>query len=83
MGTIAFLPVGIAVALSILTVIKSNQSQKKFPKILLFISIVLFLGAVGKDVLVKDKVTVDQQFIKEKEDSKQEAQKELEELEGL
>lgn len=83
MGTIAFLPVGIAVILSILAVIKSKESQKKFPKILLFISIVILLAAIGKDVLVKDKVTVDQQFIKEKEDSKQEAQKDLEELEGL
>jgi len=83
MGTIAFLPVGIALVLAILTVVKSKESQKKFPKILLFISIVLLLAAVGKDVLVKDKVTVDQQFIKEKEDSKQEAQKDLEELEGL
>lgn len=83
MGTIAFLPVGIAVIFAILAVIKSKESQKKFPKILLLVSIVVLLTAIGKDVLVKDKISVDQQFMKEKEDSKQEAQKDLEELEGL
>lgn len=83
MGTIAFLPVVIAVICSVLAIIKSDPAKKKFPKMLLLSSIVIFLAAIAKDVLFKDKVVVDQQFIQEKQESKQEAQKELEELEGL
>ena len=83
MGTIAFLPVSIAIISSVLAIVKSGATQKTFPKILLLCAIVIFLADVAKDVLFKDKVSVDQQFIQEKQDSKQEAQKELEELEGL
>lgn len=83
MGTIALLPVIIAIILAFLAVIKSQNSQKNLPKVLLIISISIFLLIVGREVFVEDKVEVDKVFMQENENSKQEAQKELEELDGL
>lgn len=83
MGTIALLPVIIAIILAFLAVLKSLNSQKNLPKILLIISISILLLIVGREVFVEDKVEVDKVFMQENENSKQEAQKDLEELDGL
>lgn len=83
MGTLAFIPVGAAVLLSIVTILVSKNNQKLFPKYLLLASFIVFLTVVAKDVFVKDQVVIDQQFDANKEESKQEAKKELEELENL
>jgi len=82
-GTIALIPVALAILFSILAVLKSKDRKKIFPKWLLFFSFVLFLVIVGKDVFMKDQVVVDQKFQLEKQNSQQQAQKELEELEGV
>jgi membrane protein implicated in regulation of membrane protease activity len=83
MGTIAFLPGGIALALSIIAYFVSEKSKRKFPYILIVLFVVLLLSAGAKKVFVKDTVKVEKQFLKEKQESKQEAQKELEDLENL
>lgn len=83
MGTIAMIPILIAIVCAFLSIIKSDNTRKRIPKTLFIGTVILFLVAIGKDVFVKDKVSVDQQFMQEKQDSKQDAKKELEELEGL
>lgn len=83
MGNIALFPAGIAILFSVLAVIYSKNNNKKFPKWILVLASVLFLVIIGKEVFVKDQVAYDQQFNEKKEASKQEAQKELEELEEL
>lgn len=83
MGTIALIPVALAFLFSLFAVLKSKERKKTFPKWILFFSFVLFLVVVGKDVFMKDKVVIDQKFQLEKQNSQQQAQKELEELEGV
>ncbi|HRZ97086.1 MAG TPA: hypothetical protein P5084_05980 [Paludibacter sp.] len=83
MGNIALFPVGIAVLFSVLAVIYSKNNNKKVPKLILIASSVLFLSVIGKEVFIKDKVAYDQQFNEKKQESKQEAQKELEGLDEL
>lgn len=80
MGTIALLPVGIAAGLSILAIRQDNN--KKFPKIILGITIMSFLFVIGKSIFVKDEVVQDVNFEQQKMQQKQEAQQELEELEN-
>jgi hypothetical protein len=83
MDTLAFLPVGIALVFSLLLLKKSESAQKMFPKILLFIGALCSVFVLGKTLFIKDKVEVDQKFEQQKIETKQEAKKELEELEGL
>ncbi|MBP1663816.1 MAG: hypothetical protein H6Q19_956 [Bacteroidetes bacterium] len=80
MGSIAFLPIILAIILALLAMWKSNDSQKKFPKWVLIISMAILLLVTVKVVFVKDKVVVDEQFMQENVDSKSEAQQELEGL---
>lgn len=84
MGTIAFLPVVFAIILAIIVYLTSRKKNKTvFPRILLALSVTIFFVVIAKDVLVKDKVVIEQGFIQEKMDSKSQAQKELENLEGM
>ncbi|MDO9153724.1 MAG: hypothetical protein Q7U47_08470 [Paludibacter sp.] len=83
MGNIALFPTSIAIVLSVFAVIFSKNNNKKLPKWILVLSTVTFLAVIGKDVFIKDQVAVDQQFIEKKEESKQDAQKELEGLDEL
>ena len=81
MGSIAFLPIIIAIVLALIAMWKSNDNQKKMPKWILIIALAILVLVTVKLVFVKDKVVVDQQFIQENVDSKEEAQQELEGLE--
>ena len=81
LGTIALIPVALAILCGFLAFKKSEVDQKKFPKIILIISAITFVVIIGKEIFVKDEVVVDQKFEKEKVESKKEAQKELEDLE--
>ncbi|MFN3753066.1 hypothetical protein [Flavobacterium sp.] len=83
MDTLAFLPIGLALIFGLLTLKKSEESQKKFPKIILTIAAFCSIVVLGKTLLIKDEVATDTQFEQQKTATKQEAQKELEELEGL
>jgi len=82
LGTIAFLPAGIATLLAFLSVIKSDNSHKTLPKWLLFAALINVTTIAAKEVFIKDKVSVDQKFEQQKQESKKEAAKELEK-EGL
>ena len=83
MDTLAFLPVGIALFFSLLLLKKSDAPQKMFPKALLFIGALCSVFVLGKTLFIKDEVIVDQKFEQQKMETKQEAKKELEEIEGL
>lgn len=83
LDTLAFLPIGMALIFSLLVLKKSNDQQKKIPKILLFLSVLCSTFVVGKTILIKDEVAKDAQFEEQKVETKMEAKKELEEIEGL
>lgn len=83
MDTMAFLPIGLALILSLLLLKKSEEKEKKLPKALLFISALCSVFVLGKTLFIKDEVVVDQKFEQQKMQTKQEAKKELEEIEGL
>lgn len=83
MGNIGLIPIGIAILCAVFSVIYSKEKNKKYPKWILVFSAILFLVVVGKEVFIKDKVAVDQQFNQKKEESKQQAQQELEELDVI
>ncbi len=83
MGTIALIPVALAVVFSLLAMTKKREKSQVLPKILFFLSIVIFLAIIAKDVFVKDKIVVDQQFIQDKQESIQDAKMELEGLDSI
>ncbi|MDD4971395.1 MAG: hypothetical protein PHT07_18345 [Paludibacter sp.] len=80
LGTLAFLPIGIALILSFLAILKSKFNHKKLPKIILFISALTLLVVIGKVIFVKDVVVSDKQFEQKKVESKKE---DIKDLEGL
>ena len=81
MGTLALVPIGIALLFGFFTLKKSDVKQAKWVKIVLVVSILSLVFVVGKEIFTKDEVDVDKQFDTKKVESKKEAQKELEELE--
>ncbi len=81
MGTIALIPIVIAMIFALVVVIR--QREKLFPKIFLLLVFLNLLTVIGKEVFVKDVVEADKQFESVKEQSEQEAQKDLEDLENL
>ncbi len=81
LGTLALLPVGIALVFGLLALRKSDLSQEKRVKLFLAITIFSLIVIVGKAIFITDAVEKDQQFETQKLESKDEAQKELEELE--
>lgn len=83
MDTLAFLPIGLAIIFGLLALKKSEESQKKFPKILLLIGALCSVVVLGKILLIEDEVEKDPEFEKQKIETKIEAKKELEELEDL
>jgi EamA domain-containing membrane protein RarD len=84
LGTIALIPILIALVFAFLALKKSIEiSDKKLPKILLLVSIIAMTIVLGKEALLKDKVEVDNQFEKEVIKSENEAKQDLEDLESL
>lgn len=81
LGTLALIPVGVALVFGILALKKSDAQQAKWVKALLAVAILSLMFIVGKQVFTDDEVEVDKQFETQKVESKNEAQKELEELE--
>jgi hypothetical protein len=81
LGTLALIPVGIALVFGFFALKKSDLTQTKLVKVLLVISGLCLVIILGKEIFIKDEVEVDQQFNTEKIESKEEAQKELEDLE--
>ncbi len=83
MGTIALIPIVLAVIFSLLAMMKKRERSQVLPKFLFFISIVIFLAIIAKDVFVEDKIVDDQQFIQEKQESVQDAKILLEGLDSV
>jgi len=83
LGTLALIPVGIAFVFGFLALKKSDTSQVKWVKVLLVITTLSLVFVLGKEFFAQDEVEVDQQFETQKAESKNQAQKELEELEDL
>lgn len=81
LGTLALIPVGVALLFGFLTLKKSDASQAKWVKVLLIITTLSLVFVIGKEIFTKDEVAADQQFDTKKVESKKEAQKELEDLE--
>ena len=81
LGTLALIPVGIAMLFGFLAFKKSDVKQAKWVKMLLVVSALSLVFVVGKEIFTKDEVEVDKQFDTKKVESKKEAQKELEGLE--
>lgn len=83
LGTLALIPIGIAILFGILALKKSDLKQQKVVKVILLFAILSLVFVVGKEVFTKDEVVVDKQFDTKKTESKKEAKKDLEDLEGL
>lgn len=83
LGTLALIPVGIALVFGFLALKKSDVKQGKFIKLLLLLSLVSLSVVIGKELFTKDEVEVDKQFEEKKIESKKEAQQDLEQLEEL
>ena len=81
LGTLALIPVGVALLFGFLALKKSDAKQAKWVKVLLVVSVLSLVFVVGKEFLTKDEVEVDKQFDVKKLESKKDAQKELEDLE--
>lgn len=81
LGTLALIPVGIALLFGFLALKKSDTKQAKWVKVLLVVSVLSLVFVVGKEFLTKDEVELDKQFDVKRLESKKEAQKELEDLE--
>jgi len=81
MGTIALIPIALGIIFALLTIIR--QREKLFPKIVLLAVFLNLLTVIGREVFVKDVVETDEQFENVKQQSEQEAQKELEDLENM
>lgn len=83
LGSIAFLPIGLAIVFGLLTLLKSDINQTMIPKIALIICGVCSLYVFGKILFIKDEVVHDTNFEQTKIETKKEAKKDLENLEGL
>ena len=81
LGTLGFLPTGLALLFSILAFVITNGEARKFPKWLMVISFVILGVVIGKS-FVKDEVAPDEQFEQQKIESQKEDLKDLEELDG-
>ena len=83
LGTLALIPIGIAILFGFLALKKSDLKQRKAIKVILLFAILSLVVVVGKEIFMKDEVEVDKQFDTKKSESKKEAKKDLEELDGL
>lgn len=81
LGTLSIIPIAIALIFGFLALKKSDVNQSKLVKILLLFSLLSLVFVIGKEIFIKDEVEVDSQFESKKAESKEEAQKELEEIE--
>lgn len=81
LGTLALVPVGLALVFALIAFFQSDASQKNMPKWILIIAGFTLIIIIGKETLVKDEVAKDEQFEQKKVESKQADLKDLEDLE--
>lgn len=81
LDTLALAPIGLALLFIFLAFKKSDVEQRKLPKRLFVVTYICAIIVLGKTFLIKDKVAVDTKFEQQKIETRQEAKKELEDLE--
>lgn len=74
---------GFLLGIIALTIAKRKNQNFSFAKIVVILSLVAIVISVGKQLLIDNKVVVDTEFNQKTEKSKQDAVKDLEELENL
>ena len=81
LGTLALLPLGLALIFGIIAFLKSDANQKSVPNWILIVTRLAFIIVIGKETLIPDEVAKDEQFEQKKIESKKEDLKDLEGLE--
>ena len=81
LGTLALLPVGLALIFAFIVFIQSDINQKSLPKWILVVAGLTLIIVIGKVSLVEDEVAKDEQFEQKKVESKLEDLKDLEDIE--
>ena len=81
LGTLALLPIGLALIFGLIAFLKSDAQQKNVPKWILIVAGVTIIIVIGKEILITDEVAKDEQFEQKKIESKKEDLKDLEGLE--
>ncbi|MBK9223926.1 MAG: hypothetical protein IPO23_03345 [Flavobacterium sp.] len=81
LGTLALLPIGLALIFGLIAFLKSDAQQKNVPKWILIVAGVTLIIVIGKEILITDEVAKDEQFEQKKIESKKEDLKDLEGLE--
>lgn len=81
LGTLALLPVGLALIFAFIAFIQSDINEKNLPKWILIVVGLTLIIVVGKVTLVEDEVAKDEQFEQKKVESKLEDLKDLEDIE--
>ena len=81
LGTLALLPIGLALIFGLIAFLKSDAQQKNVPKWILIVAGITLIIVVGKEILITDEVAKDEQFEQKKIESKKEDLKDLEDLE--
>ena len=81
LGTLALLPIGLALIFGFVAFLKSDAQQKNVPKWILIVAGVTLIIVLGKEILITDEVAKDEQFEQKKIESKKEDLKDLEGLE--
>jgi len=83
LGTLALLPIGLALPFAFIAYIKSDASQKNTPKWILVVAGLTLIFILGKVTLIRDKVAKDVHFEQKKIETKKQDLEDLEDLEGL
>ena len=81
LGTLALAPIVLALITIFIAFKNSEIDQRKLPKRLFIVAYLCAIVVVGKTFLMKDKVAKDTKFEQQKVETKQEAKKDLEDLE--
>ena len=81
LGTLALAPIVLALITIFIAFKNSEIDQRKLPKRLFIVAYLCAIVVVGKTFLMKDKVAKDTKFEQQKVENKQEAKKDLEDLE--
>lgn len=81
LDTLAMAPIGLALLFIFITFKKATIEERKLPKRLFIVAYICGIVVLGKTFLIKDKVAVDTKFEQQKIETKQEAKKDLENLE--
>ena len=81
LGTLALLPLGLALIFGCIAFLKSGADQKNVPKWIIIVVGITLVIVIGKETLIADEVAKDEQFEQKKIDSKKEDLQDLENLE--